>query len=182
MLRKCNLLQRLWSIFHESLFSSHSCKQINVSEQRTVYRFDYHYQVISHTKKSDFYIIFLEKLTIFQNHFWQNSNIIIYSPLIPMLLPTFRTRKKNSDFTIFHFIADRIHRTLTFTCSISRNWTIYMFWSKTKGAMITTGFLCFGNFFSTIETRKRFVNGFHKNNPQIEIKLSFILRTSFPLE
>ena len=133
-------------------------------------------------KKSDFYIIFLEKLTIFHNHFWQNSNIIIYSPLIPMLLSALRTRKKNSDFTIFHFITRRIHCSLTFTCSISRNLTIYMFWSKTKRAMITAGFLCFRNFFSTIETRKSFVNGFHKNNQQIEIKFSFILRTSFPLE
>ena len=115
-------------------------------------------------KKSDFYIIFLEKLTILHNHFRQNGNIIINSPLIPMLLSTFRTRKKNSDFTIFHFITRRIHCSLAFACSISRNWTIYVFWSKTKRAVITAGFLCFGNFFPTIEARKRFINSFHKNS------------------
>ena len=133
-------------------------------------------------KKSDFYIIFLEKLTIFHNHFRQTSDIIIHRSLIPMLLSTFRTRKKNSDFTIFHFITCRIHCSLTFTCSISRNRTIYMFWSKTKRAMITTGAMSFWNFFSTIKTRKSFVNGFHANIHQRETKLSFILRTSFPLE
>lgn len=112
-------------------------------------------------KKSDFYTIFLEKLTIFHNHFRQNSNIIIYSPLIPMLLPTFRTRKKNSDFTIFHFITRRIHCSLTFTCSISRNLTIYMFWSKTKRAMITASFLCLRDFFPTVKTSKGFIDCFH---------------------
>ena len=133
-------------------------------------------------KKSDFYTIFLKILTIFQNHFWQNSNIIIYSPLIPMLLPTFRTRKKNPDFTIFHFITRRIHCSLTFTCSISRNLTIYMFWSKTKRAMITASLLCLRNFFPTVKASKGFVNGLHANIHQRETKLSFILRTSFPLE
>ena len=133
-------------------------------------------------KKSDFYTIFLKILTIFHNHFRQNSNIIIYSPLIPMLLSTFRTRKKNSDFTIFHFITCRIHCSLTFTCSISRNRTIYMFWSKTKRAMITASFLCFRDFFPTVKASKGFVNGLHANIHQRETKLSFILRTSFPLE
>ena len=112
-------------------------------------------------KKSDFYTIFLEKLTIFHNHFRQTSDIIIHRSLIPMLLPTFRTRKKNSDFTIFHFITRRIHCSLTLTCSISRNITIYMFRSKTKRAMITTGFLCFRDFFPTVKTSKGFVNGLH---------------------
>ena len=112
-------------------------------------------------KKADFYIIFLEKLTIFKNHFWQTSNIIIHRSLIPMLLPTFRTRKKNSDFTIFHFITRRIHRSLTFTCSVSRNLTIYMFWSKTKRAMITASFLCLRNFFPTVKASKCFIDCFH---------------------
>ena len=112
-------------------------------------------------KKSDFYIIFLEKLTIFHNHFWQNSNIIIYSPLIPMLLSTFRTRKKNPDFTIFHFITRRIHCSLTLTCSVSRNLTIYMFWSKTKRAMIATSFLCLRDFFPAVKASKGFIDCFH---------------------
>ncbi len=112
-------------------------------------------------KKSDFYTIFLEKLTIFHNHFRQTSNIIINSPLIPMLLPTFRTRKKNSDFTIFHFITRRIHRSLTLTCSISRNLTVYMLWSKTKRAMITASFLCLRDFFPTVKTSKGFIDCFH---------------------
>jgi len=112
-------------------------------------------------KKSDFYIICLEKLTIFPDHLRQNSNIIIYSPLIPMLLSALRTRKKNSDFTIFHFIIRRIHRSLTLTCSVSRNLTIYMFWSKTKRAMITASFLCLRNFFPTVKASKGFINCFH---------------------
>lgn len=112
-------------------------------------------------KKSDFYIIFLEKLTIFPDHLRQNSNIIIYSPLIPMLLSALRTRKKNSDFTIFHFIIRRIHRSLTLTCSVSRNLTIYMFWSKAKRAMITASFLCLRNFFPTVKASKGFINCFH---------------------
>ena len=112
-------------------------------------------------KKSDFYIIFLEKLTIFPDHLRQNSNIIIYSSLIPMLLSALRTRKKNSDFTIFHFITRRIHCSLTFTCSISRNITIYMFWSKAKRAMITTSFLCLRDFFPTVKTSKGFIDCFH---------------------
>ena len=141
-----------------------------------------------HREKIRFFSLFtlqreiIKKMAVFCDQLWQARNFIINCSLISVLLPTFYAGKQDSDFTIFHFIADRIHRTLTFTCSISRNWTIYMFWSKTKRAMITAGFLCFRNFFSTIEARKRFVNGFHKNNPQIEIKLSFILRTSFPLE
>ena len=112
-------------------------------------------------KKSDFYIIFLEKLTIFHNHFRQNGNIIINSPLIPMLLSTFRTRKKNSDFTVLHFITRRIHCSLTFTCSISRNLTVYMFWSKAKRAMIATSFLCLRDLFSTVKTSKGFLDCFH---------------------
>ena len=141
-----------------------------------------------HREKIRFFSLFtlqreiIKKMAVFCDQLWQARNFIINCPLISVLLPTFYAGKEDSDFSIFHFIADRIHCTLAFTCSISRNWTIYMFWSKTKRAMITTGFLCFGNFFSTIEARKSFVNGFHKNNPQIEIKLSFILRTSFPLE
>lgn len=78
-----------------------------------------------------------------------------------MLLPTFRTRKKNSDFTVLHFITRRIHCSLTFTCSISRNLTVYMFWSKAKRAMITAGFLRFWDFFSTIEAGKGFIDRFH---------------------
>ena len=112
-------------------------------------------------KKPDFYTIFLEKLTIFRDHLRQNSNFIINRSLIPMLLSTFRTRKKNSDFTILHFITRRIHRSLTFTCSISRNLTVYMFWSKTKRAMITTSFLCLRNFFPAVKTSKGFIDCFH---------------------
>ena len=112
-------------------------------------------------KKSDFYTIFLEKLTIFHNHFRQNGNIIINSPLIPMLLSTFRTRKKNSDFTVLHFITRWIHCSLTFTCSISRNLTVYMFWSKTKRTMITASFLCLRDFFPTVKTSKGFIDCFH---------------------
>ena len=112
-------------------------------------------------KKSDFYTIFLEKLTIFRDHFRQNSNIIINSPLIPMLLSAFRTRKKNSDFTVLHFIIRRIHRSLTLTCSVSRNLIIYMFWSKTKRAMITTSFLCLRNFFPAVKASKGFIDCFH---------------------
>ena len=140
-----------------------------------------------HREKIRFFSFFtlrreiIKKMAVFCDQLWQTRNFIINCSLISMLLPTFYAGKQDSDFTIFHLIADRIHRTLTFTCSISRNWTIYMFWSKTKRAMITTGFLCLGNFFSTIETRKRFVNGFHKNDQQIEIKSDFTLEISFPL-
>ena len=138
-----------------------------------------------HREKIWFFSLFtlqreiIKKMAVFCDQLWQTRNFIINCSLISVLLPTFYAGKEDSDFTIFHFITRWIHCSLTFTCSISRNWTIYMFWSKTKRAMITAGFLCFGNFFPTIEARKRFVNGFHKNNPQIEIKLSFILRTSF---
>ena len=141
-----------------------------------------------HREKIRFFSLFtlqreiIKKMAVFCDQLWQARNFIINCSLISVLLPTFYAGKEDSDFTIFHFITRRIHCSLTFTCSISRNLTIYMFWSKTKRAMITTSFLCFRNFFSTIETRKSFVNSFHKNNPQIEIKLSFILRTSFPLE
>ena len=141
-----------------------------------------------HREKIRFFSLFtlqreiIKKMAVFCDQLWQARNFIINCPLISVLLPTFYAGKEDSDFSIFHFITRRIHRTLAFTCSISRNWTIYMFWSKTKRAMITTSFLCFRNFFSTVETRKSFVNGFHKNGQQIEIKLSFILRTSFPLE
>ena len=140
-----------------------------------------------HREKIRFFSFFtlqreiIKKMAVFCDQLWQTRNFIINCSLISMLLPTFYAGKEDSDFTIFHFITRWIHCSLTFTCSISRNWTIYMFWSKTKRTMITAGFLCFGNFFSTIETRKRFINSFHKNNQQIEIKFSFIPRTSFPL-
>lgn len=121
-----------------------------------------------HREKIRFFSLFtlqreiIKKMAVFCDQLWQARNFIINCPLISMLLPTFYTGKQDSDFTIFHFITRWIHCSLTFTCSISRNWTIYMTRCKTKRAMITAGFLCFRNFFSTIETRERFVNGFHQ--------------------
>ena len=120
-----------------------------------------------HREKIRFFSLFtlqreiIKKMAVFCDQLWQTHNFIINCPLISMLLPTFYAGKKDSDFTIFHFITRRIHCSLTFTCSISRNLPIYMFWSKTKRAMITTSFLCLRNFFPTVKTSKGFIDCFH---------------------
>ena len=120
-----------------------------------------------HREKIRFFSLFtlqreiIKKMAVFCDQLWQTRNFIINCSLISVLLPTFYAGKEDSDFTIFHFITRWIHRSLTFTCSISRNLTVYMFWSKTKRAMIATSFLCLRNFFPTVKTSKGFINCFH---------------------
>ena len=135
-----------------------------------------------HREKIRFFSLFtlqreiIKKMAVFCDQLWQARNFIINCSLISVLLPTFYAGKEDSDFTIFHLIADRIHRTLTFTCSISRNWTIYMFWSKTKRAMITAGFRSLGNLLSAVMACKVFVNRFHPDKT-INIKKSPLNKT-----
>ena len=106
--------------------------------------------------------LFLKLFTISCNPFWKFCNFIINRSFIPMLFPTFTTREKNSDFSIFHFISYRIHRSLTSWTPISRDFSINMARSKTKRTMISTGFFSFWDLFPTVKTGKIFVNRFHK--------------------
>lgn len=78
-----------------------------------------------------------------------------------MLFTTFSTRKENSDFRVLHLIGDWIHLTFAFSRPIPRNITIHMERSKTKRAVVTTGFRSFGNLFSTLMTDKVFINRLH---------------------
>ena len=135
-----------------------------------------------HREKISFFSFFtlqreiIKKMAIFCDQLWQARNFIINCSLISVLLPTFYAGKQDSDFTIFRFITRRIHCTLAFACSISRNWTIYMFWSKTKRAMITAGFRSLGNLLSAVMACKVFVNRFHPDKT-INIKKSPLNKT-----
>ena len=104
---------------------------------------------------------------------------VVNCPFIPMLFSTFWTRKKNSDFSIFHLISGRIHCPLTSGTPISRYLTIYMPWCKTKRTVITTSAISFWNFLSTVKASKSFVNGFHQTVQQREINCNVSYNTHF---
>ena len=127
-----------------------------------VYRFAQNYQEILIFLETKTQNQFLKLFTIFFYETWQECNFIIFSSFISMLFSAFCTRKKNSDFRVLHLIGDRIHFSLAFSRSISRDISIYMERSETKRAVITAGFRSLGNLLSAVMACKVFVNRFHR--------------------